>query len=61
MIHDEFESGSKVLVAVSNGWPAVLSSLKSLLETGHALAAASAERACDARERAVALAESGAG
>ena len=36
--HDAFEPGSKVLEAVSNGWPAVLSSLKSLLETGRALA-----------------------
>ncbi len=56
--HDEFEPGSKVLGAVSSGWPAVLSSLKSLLETGHALAAATAERACSVRERAVALAQS---
>ena len=36
VFHDEFEPGSKVLGAVSNGWPVVLSSLKSLLETGHA-------------------------
>lgn len=32
--HDQFEPGSKVLKGVSNGWPAILSGLKSLLETG---------------------------
>lgn len=32
--HDDFEPGSKVLAGVSNGWPAILSGLKSLLETG---------------------------
>jgi hypothetical protein len=36
--HDEFEPGSKVFAAISGGWPAILSSLKSLLETGTALA-----------------------
>jgi hypothetical protein len=29
--------GSKLIEAVSTGWPSVLSSLKSLLETGKAL------------------------
>ena len=38
VIHDEFEAGSKVFEGVSTGWPKVLSSLKSLLETGHGLA-----------------------
>ena len=37
LTHDDFESDSKVLAAVSIGWPAVLASLKSLLETGDAL------------------------
>ncbi len=37
VIHDGFEPGSHVLRAISEGWPAVLSSLKSLLETGSAL------------------------
>ena len=37
--HDDFEPGSKVFESISNGWPIVLSSVKSLLETGHALAA----------------------
>jgi len=35
--HDGFEPGSKVFTAISGGWPAILSSLKSLLETGHAI------------------------
>jgi len=35
--HDSFKTGSDVLQATSNGWPAVLASLKTLLETGTAL------------------------
>ena len=35
--HDEFAPGSTVQQRVSGGWPAILSSLKSLLETGKAL------------------------
>lgn len=37
--HDGFSPGSRVLQAISEGWPAVLSSLKTLLETGTALPA----------------------
>ncbi len=37
VVHDGFEPGSSVLQGVSNGWPAVFASLKSLLETGAAL------------------------
>ncbi|HTZ25757.1 MAG TPA: SRPBCC family protein [Streptosporangiaceae bacterium] len=37
VVHDGFESGSDVLEAISDGWPAVLSSLKTLLETGTTL------------------------
>ena len=37
--HDGFSPGSRVLPAISEGWPAVLSSLKTLLETGTALPA----------------------
>ncbi|MFZ0170282.1 MAG: SRPBCC family protein [Acidimicrobiales bacterium] len=37
VVHDGFEPGSDVLEGISNGWPAVLSSLKTLLETGAAL------------------------
>ena len=32
--HDGFDEGSRTLDSVSTGWPAILSSLKSLLETG---------------------------
>ncbi len=37
MVHDGFEPGSAVLEAVSSGWPPLLSSLKTFLETGSAL------------------------
>lgn len=37
VVHDDFAPESAVLVMVSKGWPQVLSSLKSLLETGHPL------------------------
>lgn len=37
VVHDGFAPGSQVLRAISDGWPSVLSSLKSLLETGEAL------------------------
>tara|TARA_R110002126_G_scaffold289659_2_gene445169 strand:+ start:1557 stop:2012 length:456 start_codon:yes stop_codon:yes gene_type:complete len=35
--HDELEAGSGMAKGVSKGWPAVLSSLKSFLETGSGL------------------------
>ncbi len=35
--HEIDRTGSKFIEAVSNGWPIVLASLKSLLETGEAL------------------------
>ena len=35
--HEIAKEGSKLIEAVSGGWPAILSSLKSLLETGKAL------------------------
>jgi uncharacterized protein YndB with AHSA1/START domain len=38
VIHEMDRDGSKFIDAVSSGWPHILSSLKSLLETGHALA-----------------------
>lgn len=37
LIHDQFEENSKVLQGISVGWPAILSSLKSLLEGGSPL------------------------
>lgn len=35
--HDDFDSGSIVLESISNGWPPILSNLKTLLETGELL------------------------
>jgi uncharacterized protein YndB with AHSA1/START domain len=37
VVHDGFSPESQVLQAISEGWPSVLSSLKTLLETGAAL------------------------
>ena len=37
LTHEGFTPDSKMLPAISKGWPAILSSLKSLLETGHPL------------------------
>jgi uncharacterized protein YndB with AHSA1/START domain/DNA-binding transcriptional ArsR family regulator len=39
VVHDDFEPGSTVLENVSEGWPHVISSLKTLLETSAALPA----------------------
>ena len=38
VVHDDFEPGSTAATMVRNGWPMLLSSLKSLLETGEPLA-----------------------
>jgi DNA-binding transcriptional ArsR family regulator len=40
VVHDDFESGSVVASLVSQGWPRILSDLKTLLETGETLPAA---------------------
>ena len=37
VVHDGFEPSSDVLQGISEGWPAVLGSLKTLLETGSTL------------------------
>ena len=37
VIHEIEKEGSKFIEAVSNGWPHILASLKSLLETGESL------------------------
>ncbi|HET6327953.1 MAG TPA: SRPBCC family protein [Planctomycetaceae bacterium] len=37
VLHEMDKPGSKLIQAVSQGWPPILSSLKSLLETGDAL------------------------
>lgn len=38
LTHEGFAAGSKTLPSISDGWPLVLSSLKSILETGQPLA-----------------------
>jgi uncharacterized protein YndB with AHSA1/START domain len=38
LTHEGFALGSKLLDGISKGWPAILSNLKSLLESGDALA-----------------------
>ena len=43
VVHDGFEPGSAVLSSVSQGWPAILSNLKTLLETGQTLPTADDE------------------
>ncbi|MBR1147480.1 SRPBCC family protein [Bradyrhizobium sp. AUGA SZCCT0431] len=37
LTHEDFEPGSVILDGISKGWPAILSSLKSMLESGTAL------------------------
>ncbi|MCK1667715.1 SRPBCC family protein [Bradyrhizobium sp. 153] len=37
LTHEGFAEGSKLLEGISKGWPAIMSSLKSLLENGTAL------------------------
>jgi Activator of Hsp90 ATPase homolog 1-like protein len=37
MTHDDFDESSAVFPKIQVGWPAILSSLKSLLETGKEL------------------------
>jgi uncharacterized protein YndB with AHSA1/START domain len=37
LTHEGFDEGSKMLPAISKGWPAILSGLKSILETGRPL------------------------
>ena len=37
VIHDRFEADSLVLATISQGWPHILSNLKTLLETGEVL------------------------
>jgi hypothetical protein len=35
--HDEFELGYEILKGITEGWPAMLSSLKTMLQTGRPL------------------------
>lgn len=51
MTHDNLDEGGKILRDISSGWPMVIASLKSLLESGRVLdidptAAADKEKAC---------------
>lgn len=39
VVHDGFADGSEILPGISEGWPAILASLKTLLETGEPLPA----------------------
>jgi hypothetical protein len=39
VIHEIDQAGSKLIDSTSSGWPVILSSLKSLLETGEPLEA----------------------
>jgi uncharacterized protein YndB with AHSA1/START domain len=38
LTHEDFEDGSVILDGISRGWPAILAGLKTMLETGTALA-----------------------
>ena len=58
VVHDDFDEGSKAFEGISRGWPAVLSSLKSFLETGRALGLSTSD--IDDKRYAVAAAEAGA-
>lgn len=48
LTHDEFEPGSKVLAGISEGWPVILCSLKSFVETGQPLSSSSLEAGAEA-------------
>jgi len=37
VVHDDFDPDSEMLKAISGGWPAILSNLKTMLETGEAV------------------------
>jgi hypothetical protein len=39
VLHDGFEPGGAILPGITEGWPLLMSSLKSLLETGEVLPA----------------------
>ncbi|MFZ2049691.1 MAG: metalloregulator ArsR/SmtB family transcription factor [Solirubrobacteraceae bacterium] len=48
ILHDGFEPGSEVLETISQGWPHILSNLKTLLETGQTLTATASSADDDA-------------
>ena len=59
VIHEVDKPGSKFLEAVSGGWPHILASLKSLLETGESLVETREwpEGGCEAKRKELATAE----
>jgi hypothetical protein len=50
ILHEMDKPGSKLLQSVSRGWPLVLASLKSLLETGEPLEATRRYIACQGKQ-----------
>ncbi|WP_051341448.1 SRPBCC family protein [Azospirillum halopraeferens] len=48
--HDELQAGSAMANGVTKGWPAVLSSLKSFLETGRGLNVFAGPKATESRQ-----------
>jgi uncharacterized protein YndB with AHSA1/START domain len=60
VVHDEMPEGSALFKGISNGWPKSLASLKTLLETGRALAISSAEAGMPGEAEVVAMARGGA-
>ncbi len=52
VVHDKLEKGSDMASKISQGWPLVLSSLKSFLETGQALDIWAMKSSCSAQESA---------
>jgi uncharacterized protein YndB with AHSA1/START domain len=54
LTHEQFGASSGVRKGGSDGWPIILSSLKSMLETGDPLAVTSAEAAKRAEQEAIA-------
>jgi uncharacterized protein YndB with AHSA1/START domain len=57
LTHDDFGPGSRILEGVRSGWPAILASLKTMLETGKPLSTTSAQAAAAAQAEAVAKAK----
>jgi uncharacterized protein YndB with AHSA1/START domain len=51
LTHEDFAEGSRLLDGISKGWPAILSSLKSMLETGTALAIPTSALGIEGRNR----------
>lgn len=47
VVHDGFAPGSAMLESISGGWPAILASLKTLLETGETLPEPAASSAAE--------------